>query len=382
MGWDARMLRIFLATALLACCGLEATAAAADLTVKAKPKAPATTSYWVEADYLYWTVKGDKLPALVSTGILGAPGTVVLFGDSTVNDRWHSGGRVRAGAWFDPQRSWGVEASFFGLQDASADFNASSNGSTVLARPFFNVLIGAQDEFLLASPRGFGGQIAIGETSRLWGAGLVLRKEVCADCAGRISALVGYRFLRASDDLSISTNEQGNVPGIGVFAEAVTDQFGTANNFSGLDLGLTGETRLGAWTFEWLGKLAVGANYSTAQVNGTTILSGGGGPPMIFAAGVLAAPSNSGNFNATRFAVAPELAVKAGYQVTPQLRLHAGYDFLFWSNVVRPGGVIDTAINPNQLPPSPPVAPNRPAPRLDGADFWAHGIEVGADFSF
>jgi len=226
------------------------------------------------------------------------------------------------------------------------------------------------------------GQIAIGETSRLWGAGLVLRKEVCADCAGRISALVGYRFLRATDDLSISTNEQGNVPGIGVFAEAVTDQFGTADNFSGLDLGLTGETRLGAWTFEWLGKLAVGANYSTAQVNGATILSGGGGPPMIFAAGVLAAANNSGNFNATRFAVAPELAVKAGYQVTPQLQLHAGYDLLFWSNVVRPGGVIDTAINPNQLPPSPPVAANRPAPRLDGADFWAHGIEVGADFSF
>ena len=62
--------------------------------------------------------------------------------------------------------------------------------------------------------------------------------------------------------------------------------------------------------------------------------------------------------------------------------MHAGYDFLFWSSVVRPGNVIDTGINPNQIPPGVLAGPSRPAPRLDGADFWAQGFNLGAVFTF
>jgi hypothetical protein len=367
------------AVALLGGCGMSA---AADLRLKAKaPPPPAAGAFWLEADYLLWTVKGDQLPALASTGVLGAPGTVVLFGDAAVNDRWRSGGQIKAGYWFDPQHSWGIEGSFFGLQNASTGFNASSNGSPVLARPFFNVVTGLQDSLLVAFP-GVNGQIAINETSRLWGAGFVFRKEICASCAGRVSALVGYRYLHASDDLAIVTNQFGIVPVIGSFTASATDQFGTANDFSGLDLGLTGESRYGAWSFEWLGKVAVGANYSTAQINGVSTFAVGGGAAVTSPGGLLALPSNIGNFSQTRFAFVPEVALKLGYQVTSRLRIHAGYDFLFWSNVVRPGNVIDTGINPTQLPPGTLVGASRPAPRLDGSDFWAQGFDAGAVFSF
>jgi hypothetical protein len=318
---------------------------------------------------------------LVSTGALGAPGTVVLFGDAAINDRWRSGGQIKAGYWLDPQHSWGIEGSFFGLQDASTGFNAASSGSLVLARPFFDVLTGTQDSLFIAAPGLGGAQIAINETSRLWGAGLSFRKEVCASCAGRVSALVGYRFLHASDNLAIATNQQGNNLGL-PFTASATDRFGTANNFSGLDLGLTGEARNGAWTFEWLGKVAVGANFSTAQIDGVSTFAAGGGAAVTSPGGMLALPTNMGNFSQARFAVVPEVALKAGYQVTSQLRIHAGYDFLFWSNVVRPGGVIDTGINPTRIPPGIPAGVSRPAPRLDGSDFWAQGIDVGAVFSF
>jgi hypothetical protein len=49
---------------------------------------------------------------------------------------------------------------------------------------------------------------------------------------------------------------------------------------------------------------------------------------------------------------------------------------------VRPGNVIDTGINPTQIPPGTLVGAIRPAPRLDGSNFWAQGIDVGAVFSF
>ena len=70
-------------------------AAAVDMPAKAPAPAPqAGGSFWAEAEYLYWQIKGDKLPALVTTGpdtliatagVLGAPGTSVLFGQSTVS---------------------------------------------------------------------------------------------------------------------------------------------------------------------------------------------------------------------------------------------------------------------------------------------------------
>src|SRR5258708_31580249 len=114
------MRMLFVAVALLGAWGATAAAVAADMQVKAKaPPKPVASPFWVEADYLIWTVKGDKLPALVSTGNLGAPGTAVLFGDAAVNDRWRSGGQIKAGTWFDPQHNWGIEGSVFGLQDVS-----------------------------------------------------------------------------------------------------------------------------------------------------------------------------------------------------------------------------------------------------------------------
>ena len=168
----------------------------------------------------------------------------------------------------------------------------------------------------------------------MWGAGFAFRKEICASCAGRVSALVGYRYLHASDDLAILTNKLGLVPGIGFFTGSSADQFSTANDFSGLDLGLTGESRYGAFTFEWIGKVAVGANYSTAQINGVSTFAVAGGPAVTSTGGILALPSNIGNF--TRPGSPSCRKWRSSWAIrSHRLRIHAGYDSLFWSNVVR-----------------------------------------------
>jgi hypothetical protein len=113
---------------------------------------------------------------------------------------------------------------------------------------------------------------------------------------------------------------------------------------------------------EWLGKVAVGENYSTTQVNGASTFAADGGASVASPAALLALPTTMGGFSQARFAVAPELALKAGYQVTSQLRVHAGYDFLFWSNVVRPGNVTpESTPLRSHLEPSPGQAVRRRA---------------------
>src|SRR5580693_2099906 len=105
--------------AVLAAAGFS-RAGAADLrqpVLKAPPAPPSPGEFWIGAEYLLWSTKGDKLPPLVTTspvgtpqvsaGASGAPGTTVLFGNGTVGDGWRSGVRVRGGYWFDPQHSAG-----------------------------------------------------------------------------------------------------------------------------------------------------------------------------------------------------------------------------------------------------------------------------------
>jgi hypothetical protein len=355
---------------------------AADMPVKApmmESPPPAGEIFWAEAGYLYWQTKGDPVPALATTGVLDAPGTVTLFGNSTVNQDWRSGLRLRAGYWFDPRRITGIETHFFGLEDTSAGVTAVSSGAPVLARPFFNTVINAPDALLIASPDVTSGQLSATNESQLLGAGIAFRKELCADCAmGPVSGIVGYRYLRLRDDLAISSlqNTVTFPATIGV-----TDQFETHNDFHGLDLGVTGQIASGLWMFEWLAKVALGATLTDISVSGVTAITAGG-TTTTAAGGLLALPTNSGSFSDQQFSVVPELNVRVVYQFTPKLRAFAGYDFIYWTDVVRPGGVIDTVVNPTQLPPGTLAGAARPAPRADTSDYWAHGVSLGLAFSF
>jgi Putative beta barrel porin-7 (BBP7) len=81
------------------------------------------------------------------------------------------------------------------------------------------------------------GRISIQETSRPFGGGLVASKEICANCAGHVTALIGYRCLHASDKLSIDSSS------VALGCVVVSDHFDTSNNFHGLDLGLTGKLK-------------------------------------------------------------------------------------------------------------------------------------------
>jgi Putative beta barrel porin-7 (BBP7) len=84
----------------------------------------------------------------------------------------------------------------------------------------------------------------------------------------------------------------------------------------------------------------------------------------------------------TRFAVVPEIALKAGYQVAPQWRIVAGYDALYWTDVQRAGGLIDTVINPNLFPLPMPGGPQRPMPVFNTSPLWAQGFNVGVRYDY
>jgi len=366
---------------------LSGSALAADLRLKAPPKPVDFNPFWAEADYLAWSVSGDKLPALVTTapvgtplgvaGVLGQPTTTVLFGNSSVNNDWRSGGRITGGYWFDPQRSRGIEASFFGLENASTGFAASSGAYPILTRPFTNALTGLPDALIASFPGISTGSVNASETSRLFGTGALYRQDIGMWSGQRVNALIGYRYLRSSDTLWIT--DTASSVAFGTFTPS--DNFKAASNFHGLDLGLTGDWRNGPWSLEWRGKVALGANLNTADVSGSTTSTIAGFTTTV-PGGFLALASNSGHFSQTKFAVVPELSLKAGYQIAPAWRLTVGYDVLYWTGVQRAGGLIDTNINPSLVPPGPPAGPTRPLPVMNTTNLLAQGFSFGVRYNY
>src|SRR5207253_2456566 len=130
------------------------------------------------AEYLLWFTKGGHVPPLVTTGpvasngILGQPGTVILFGGpgTTLDNDVRQGGRFTLGYWLDPCRQCAIEGSYFFLEDETTHFRASSDAFPLLARPFFRINTGSEFSEISTRPDLTTGNIHIEAPTSLWGA--------------------------------------------------------------------------------------------------------------------------------------------------------------------------------------------------------------------
>ena len=378
----------------------------------------ATGRFWLRGEYLLWWTQGSQLPPLVTTGLpgaaplpgaLGQTGTTVIYGGSDGDDRPRSGGRFTAGFWVGSCRPIGIDASYFFLASRTTQFDAASNGafgSPLIARPFFDVMTGLQNAELVAFPAlaggtniltagGLGlasGDIHASSYSRFQGGDLNALCCICSGCDYWVQGLVGFRYLRLSEGIAVSENTRINPalplgsPFFGGSTISVSDQFDTRNNFYGGQVGLRSQVTRGRVFVEAQGKVALGVTHQVVDVHGSTAITPPGGPTAVTPVGFLASGSNSGRFTRNRFSVVPEVGVNVGYLVTDHLRAFVGYNFLYWSSVVRPADQIDLGLSGTQIPTdlrfSPGTGPARPAVLLQDTGFWAQGVSFGVEFRF
>jgi hypothetical protein len=322
-------------------------------------------------------------------GILG-PGTTVLLGQSALDNRERSGARISGGYWLDDCRTLAIEGSFFILGDRSVSFpiNSSQVPTGLLGRPFFNLNFGQEFSEVATAPGISTGTVTTTLGSRLWGGDIDLRCNLCCGCNYRVDVFGGFQYLDLRESLQITENIQV-LPTAPTFANDrvfVFDQFGTHNRFYGGELGAVAQYHIGKWSVDFRGKLGLGNTHEVVDINGGQRITTPTGMSTSFVGGLLALPTNIGRFSQDRFAVAPEVGINLGYQITGHVRAFVGYDFLYWSRVLRPGDQIDRVIDisqiPNFLPGVPPTGQARPAVPFKQTDFWAQGINVGLEFKF
>jgi len=355
---------------------------------------------WGSADYLLWWVKNAPMPVpLVTTGdpnvgfplvnsagALGQPSTRVLFGNSDVNFGTFSGMSFTLGGWFDTDHILGIEGSGFLLEKRSNQFGASSDslGNPPLYIPAYNIQAGAERALAVSDPlRGFAGNVYVTSTLQLWGAECNGLFNVWRRPGFEASLLVGFRYASLNETLLLH-NSTSDL--IFIDTDVLNDHFDTQNQFYGGQIGSRVSWQRDRFFVDLTTKVALGVTHQVVNTYGDITQSGPGAfAPGTFPGGLFTQPSNIGRRSGDEFTVLPSVELKLGYQVTPRIRAFAGYDFMYWNQVVRPGNEIDRNVNTSQSPifgAGALMGQASPAPLFNRTDFWAQGVNFGFEFRY
>jgi hypothetical protein len=366
---------------------------------------------WVQAEYLFWWMRNAPLPVPIVTtgdprvgfdpnnvntvntaGAIGQPGTRVLFGDQGIRFAPFSGGRLAGGVWLDDDATVGVAASGFFIERLIQHFAATSDtaGGLPLYFPIFSAIAGAERAIPISDPlRQFAGNVAVQSSLRLWGAEANGVITPVRNPNLEWDTLAGFRyadllehFLTANTTTDLAFNN----------VTALSDVFVTRNQFYGGQIGSRVGMRIDRFTVDTTAEVALGVTHEVVDVGGT--ISQRGPNPLIppgigtFPGGIFAQPSNFGRRTADPFSVLSSLEIKFGYNLTLSTRVFAGYDLLYWTQVVRPGNQISHTVNLTQNPVLDPngvgvlVGPAAPTPLFNRSSFWAQGLTFGIDVRF
>jgi hypothetical protein len=354
---------------------------------------------WGRAEYLLWYLKNMELRPVLGTvpnsdAVTGElpPGAITtVYGGETVNYGAQSGVRVELGVGIDRAADWGVSAEFFQLEHASRGASITSNSSAGPAGgPLFSdPVLGQEVVVYYLQPGVRDGTVESLDQNRLWGSEIDLRRRLSAIFSDRLDLIVGYRHIGFDEslDLSGTSNAVGTIPSPASQVE-YADHFGVHNNFDGAVVGLESEYDVGCLFLDLRGKFGIGNVHEAYSINGSTsfVSTLPGTPSQQFNGGILAQPSNSGNFARNRFDFLGEITVNGGVRFwNDHAKAYVGYNFLGLSKVLRPGDLVDNVNSlgvPSLLGMDRSLAVSSPTQKVDDGRFWAEGLNLGLSFEF
>jgi hypothetical protein len=353
---------------------------------------PLRDRVWFEGEYLLWWLKGYGVPPLVTTstnpdheGILSQSTSHVLFGDQNLNNESRSGGRFTLGWWIDPCQTAGLEVRYTMLGEDSMRYESGIISDWLLARPFFDSGDGRDSSWVVGEDGRYQGWVNVRAKTEFHALEILLRRPFYQECDHRMDVLVGYRYNKLGDELSISDHRMRTSSGdpyepMGTQIDQF-DWFDTDNTFHGFELGFVNEVRYNRWSMELLTKLALGSTRSKVVIDGHTTMVYNS-TPTVTPAGLLTQATNMGQYQHDSFTVIPELGLTLGYDLTSRLRFTVGYSLIYWSKIVRAGDQIDYNVNIPLVNGQRPDGAQQPACLFKTTDFWAQGMNFGFDYRF
>jgi hypothetical protein len=212
--------------------------------------------------------------------------------------------------------------------------------------------------------------------TQMWGGEANMAGPLYRSGTFALEGLFGLRYLGINDLFELTATSSTGARSF--------DRFSTVNHFVGGQGGL----RMIWSTDRFAGmlgtKLALGNTSANLQVRGDASPAATGLP-----GGFYTGSSNIANTGTDRFATVLDTNLSARFAITQTMGVSVGYNFLYWSALLRATNQVSRTINPtynavlDPLTPAPSNSgPALPARINDIEDFWAHGVNFGLDIRF
>jgi hypothetical protein len=289
--------------------------------------------------------------------------------------------------WFDREHTVGALARFYTLFSARETFLGRADGTNVLNVPQVVNVNGvlAQVPVFAGFPGVTTGTATGGARATFTGGDLSARVLLHREAGYRLDLLAGYRQMYLGDALSL--NASASAAGVPA-ALSTRNSVSSRNDFYGPQLGLLLSTNRGRLGLEAHATAALGATVSDLDFARTNALTGSvsvpattaalvnAGVPLTTAAPLaaqLAAATNNAPLGSTTvantvtyFGAVAEVGMRAKWQVASNVRVSAGYGFIYWNNVRR----------------GPEAFNGGDVLRLRASDFSTHTFNFGAEFRY
>jgi hypothetical protein len=361
--------------------------------IEVEPIEPATAAaprIEVGVDYLYWFIRSEATPPLVTAGpaggtaTLGQSGTQTVYGDDRLESRHgdrYIGVRFGLDWWFDDAHTFALHGSTFFLERDSSNFTIPWQSSTTIARPYLDAATGTYQSAVVAgNSAGVGelaGSINVYSRIELFGQDLDGLAILSRGDGWSVGALLGGKFLQMRERLDITATSRLLPDETTLFG--TTDHFHTFDHFYGAQTGLIAEFRpTDRLTVRLQGTFALGGDDQEIRTYGDQTFQ----TPLVRTTknyGLYVLPSNTGNFERFDFDTVSEASLSIAWDVTRHIRLRLGYSLLLWTNPVRPGDQI-TPINLSQVAPGSLVGPLQPTIPWKTDLLWVQGGNAGLEF--
>lgn len=320
-----------------------------------------TNRVWVNAEYVLWQLHG-QVPPDISGALQGAkfdPGD--LTNDLALRD-FRSGVRVTAGFWLESSHCLGFEVGGLALEVPRGHFNASMtqdpsvNIANIPPRVVARLPIdppGDLDAGDMLTSSLFGDS-----RSRFWMAEANVRSTRWYFGNIAFDFLAGAKYLHLDESLTFhgdfvftepNPDEAAPGPEDGRTVSMHTNDFvSTHNNFYGGQVGASFEWQECRWVLGGSAKFALGDTHEVVTLGGSTVLdpaliepSAGAAfvpRPLTFLPGGLITPATLPvSTHRDHLTFIPDLNINLGYQLTENLRVYVGYNYLLVTSIARLG---------------------------------------------
>lgn len=345
--------------------------------------------WYASVEFLWWYLKKDDIPNLVTTGpdgssgIPGDAGVRVMYGGAIISrhDRF-IGVRPTLGYWFDNEHTMGVEGSLFFLERDSSILHLKRTTGN-LYRLYIDAETGeyATEQFSGFLPSGVErrGSLQVYGRKEIYGEDVRGLFQLHQDDSWRWYGVLGAKFLQFRNQLNI-VNTGYDEPELNVLY-GVEDNYYAYDRFYGGQIGLKVETHNGPWFANCMLACGLGMNDQRLRTDAArevrTPLSQDKRP-----IGLLVQYSNIVDETRWVFSAVPELQVNLGWEPTEWFKMQVGYSFMAWTNVLRAGDQVDLVVNTDQINGPDYIGSARPTIPWTESTFWAQGFSVGFEFSW